>query len=206
MILGIVQNIYITALVLFLTASLCFILYFYLKPKFGKKHFVSLVGRQLYKLAVDLDLLLINNFSSKQGNETHIINHILFGKKFIYLINDYSFLGALEANRGDKNAVYYEYKGKPKIIKNPVSLVNNYHESFIDSLKGDKSIFKSIIVFNDDIILSIEEENLIKVKRRELNSLIKDFETINFKEFQNSELLEVAKKIDTINKRNKNEI
>ena len=107
-------------LAILIALSILFIIFF---PKLYKKHlrknFVSVYGKQVYKLALHEDYYLINRLLLKTMDGTTIdIDHFLCGNKYIYVIKDYYFEGALSAKEYDHMWWYYKKDKKISEIVN----------------------------------------------------------------------------------------
>ncbi|HOC81044.1 MAG TPA: hypothetical protein PKK21_04135, partial [Bacilli bacterium] len=76
---------------------LLFIIFFRpVKRAILRRHHIWFFGRHIYRLALDFDFYLINQFSFIHSNrDIKTINHILFGSKWIYVIKDCYYSGAI---------------------------------------------------------------------------------------------------------------
>ncbi|MEG0978251.1 MAG: hypothetical protein RSE56_03320 [Bacilli bacterium] len=205
--LNILQNCYIIVCVIFGAAVIATILYILLRPRYFKSNFLKIYGKRIYKYVTDYDLLLINNFTIRRLSTKPLINHIIFGKKFIYLIRDYYFIGALEGSTSDNNLIYFKYKAKPKYINNPFLEQETAVNAFISITNIERELIKSIVIVNDDTILNISDlhESVTLVKEKELVKLIKDFESSNIKDIPQEKLELVANEIAKLNERKNDE-
>lgn len=182
-------------------------LYFFpiIRKLYYRKKYIKLYYKVIDKLVVNNDYLLINNFIIKNYN-IHI-NHIIFAKKYIYLIKDSYFEGAIEGKLKDNKWVYYQYKKHDiSTVFNPFIELNDNLESLLKLTKLDKNLFYLINLINDDALISFEstkkdinkriisKSNLIKfINELELSSDVKDI--------NQDELLRAVNDIAHINER-----
>jgi hypothetical protein len=115
------------------------------------RNFVRNYGRMIYKVALDYDYYLINQFGlAKEGDSITTINHILFGQKYIYVIKDCYYRGAISAKENDASWIHYVNKNKKRYIDNPLRVnASNLHKLFLIT-RIEKNMLISIVVVNDD--------------------------------------------------------
>jgi hypothetical protein len=148
-------TVFIVAVIL---TSLLFLLLFFYKPvkAFIFRHNVSKVFySRVMKLAKYNDFYLINDLKIKVGGEDFVtIDHVLGGDKFIYLITDCYFEGALSAKREDQNWIYYKKGGKKERILNPL-FTNAKAVDHLSIASGINSSFLvGIVLVNDDCFVT----------------------------------------------------
>lgn len=73
------------------------------------KTFRSLCEKKVIKLSKNNDLLFLKNIniSNYEGDEL-IVNHVIFGKKYIYLISDFLLKGFIEGDEKNNSWLYYD--------------------------------------------------------------------------------------------------
>lgn len=186
------------------------VLVVFLYPLFRKLSYRRSFQRRYYsvinKLVLDKDYLLINNFIIK--NLKIKIDHIVFANKFIYLIKDAYFEGAVEGKIKDNKLIYYPYKKRNVLtVQNPfIQLNEDYHN--IVRLSGiNPNYFQLVTLINDDVLIHLEKTDVKNYHIVSKSNLIKEVETIEnaakVKDFNQDELIKSAKDIARINERKK---
>ena len=99
-------TILLIVLILFLTT---FIVVFIRNRKMDYKTFRSLCEKKVIKISKNNDLLFLENIniSNYEGDEL-IVNHVIFGKKYIYLISDFLLKGFIEGDEKNNSWLYYD--------------------------------------------------------------------------------------------------
>ena len=158
-----IQIIYIILLVGIIFIFINLYLFLFYKKQVYKKAYKKFYFKKIYKYVLDTDYLLINNFNYKQGYKNGFsIDHLLFGKKYIYLIFDEYYLGFINGKINDNSWIYYPLNNKSKIIHNKINDIKKEVNNFIELTNLDNNLFKTIILFNNDCILQIDKYNVYK--------------------------------------------
>ena len=157
------------------------VIYGPLKRFLMKHHTVRMYYRKVNRVVLDNDFYLINNFENKTGDEVFHIDHIVIGDKFIYCIRDRYFDGALVINEDNDGWLYYHGK-KKHIVSNPLSM-NLLRLERLSLMSGiDRKLFVSIVVINDDCLItpftSTRDDSFL-VSLKGLPKLIKYIESRN---------------------------
>lgn len=199
------QTLYIIAacLISLLILGLFFAPFIYkasLRKKYKKSYY-----KKINKLVIDKDYLLINNFIIK--NLDIKIDHIVFAHKYIYIIKDSYYDGAIEGKIKDNKWVYYPYKNRDVLtVDNPYINLHQNLETLIQLVGLNKGLFYMISIINDDVFVNIENhkvKNYSIATRSTLISTIEDIENAaDLKDINQDELLAAAKGIARINERN----
>jgi hypothetical protein len=177
---------------------LLLLLFFYSPLKaFLFRHNVSRVYyHKVMKIARYNDYYLINDLSIKVGgnNFTHI-DHILAGNKFIYVITDCYFDGAIGARREDQSWVYYLRGGKKEFIPNPLLVNRTVMERLSIFSRINSSYFVGIVLVNDDAFVTpfdnVEGEPIFTPLSR-LNKVVASYEKRDVEPFSDIELHQVV--------------
>lgn len=152
---------YNTRLTVFLVVaifSVCVLLFFvFYGPikRFLYKHFtVRMYYRNVRRVTLDNDFYLINDFMNRTADrEQFTIDHIMVGEKFIYVIRDRYYPGALSATEDDPKWIFYRGK-KAKVIPNPL-LMNHLRMERLSLLTNlDLKLFVSIVLINNDCLMT----------------------------------------------------
>lgn len=135
------------------------LLYLFLSPlikSYLYKHFtLKMYYKKIKKVVYDHDFYLINKWSLEmgEGDQGVHIDHLIFGEKYIYVIKDRYYEGALSAKADDKSWVYYFSPKKKKYIDNPL-ILNHIRADRLSLSSGlDRSYFISVTLINDDCFL-----------------------------------------------------
>lgn len=130
-------------LVLFIVA---FILFLIMLRKMTSETFKKFATAKVRRIARRHKLLAIENLNILNYKREHIsVDHVIFGKKYVYIITDYMLKGFVSGEVNDNSWVYFN-----KITKKSVYLENLSYVS-------DKNIqeFAGILGINADPIVSI---------------------------------------------------
>ena len=130
-------------LVLFIVA---FILFLIMLRKMTSETFKKFATGKVRRIARRHKLLAIENLNILNYKREHVyVDHVIFGKKYVYIITDYMLKGFVSGEVNDNSWVYFN-----KITKN-----NHYLENL--SYVSDKNIqeFAGILGINADPIVSI---------------------------------------------------
>lgn len=175
-------TIYIVAL-FFVTGAL--LLWFFYAP-INKLRRRSSPGAFFYERVSTVvnygDFYLLNNVSlDLPTGEKVMVDHIIGGEKYIYVILDRYFEGTVRGNYNDHYWIYYMEslfgKKKKKEISNPLKQV----QSLIDliSLQNiiQKDLFVGIVLVNDDCFISGYENKSNSIKLIPVSKLEKVINT-----------------------------
>ena len=107
-----------------------------------------------------------------------LINHVLCGNKYIYLINSYYFNGDITGTISDRALIYVPKKGQKKYINNPLLSMKKLLERLSMVTNLDPDLFIGIVLVNDGVGIDIngESNTYFLTNRNKLNSLIKELE------------------------------
>ena len=150
-------------IVLASVAGLAFLFWFLFGPikRFLCAHYtVRMYYRKVYRVALDNDFYLINQFSNRTAElEEFHIDHILIGDKFFYCIRDRYYDGALATRESNKSWIFFQGK-KGRYVPNPI-INNKLRMQRLSLMSGiDEKLFISIVLINDDCYFTpFETEN-----------------------------------------------
>lgn len=184
-----------------------FALYFLSRSRMMKKDFKYFYYKRLYRLAMDKDYYLINNFIFKI-DDSHVgrIDHILFGDKYIYLINDSYFDGDIEGKENDRSLILINKVGKKYYVDNPIIDNRNILTKLAIVTGIDKSLLISISLINDNchsgVITSSKTSYIIQSNK--MKYLVKAIESRPIGKINAKELANAVKAIDKLNRRKRN--
>lgn len=194
-------------LVLLIIAILFFISFPFIKRIVLKNKFVSIYGNKVKTLAKKNNLVTLNSVKLANINNEVEIDHIIFGKKFIYLITDFYFDGFINGDEKSNSWIYVtSFKKNASYIKNLLALGKEKITSFSEYGEIDKNVLVHISFVNGGCELKIDSKNdgnSLVVKTRELYRMIKKFESQNIKEFDKEQLKVVIEEIVSKNEKGK---
>lgn len=189
-------------------ASLIVFLLFFipLRRRSIKKKYVEHYYKEIYKIALDRDYYLINNFAFKVDDSSLLrINHILFGDKYVYLINDYHFDGDIAGKAFDKSLICFSKKGKKYYIDNPIVRSKFLLDRLCIMTGLDPNIMIGVSLVNDDCssdIISTSKQYYL-VQRNKLASLIKAIESRRIGKLNEKSLEKLVHSINKMNRKKK---
>jgi hypothetical protein len=174
------QIAFIITLVLVVIAIILFIVLVPLRRRKNKNNFRKHYYKTIYKIAFDEDYYLINDFLLRvDNNNVAKIDHILFGNKYIYLINDYYYEGDLTGKDSDESLILINENGKKFYTDNPNKLADKIANKISRRHMIDKSLLIGITLVNDSCRISVESNNksFYIIQRNKVSKLIKAIES-----------------------------
>jgi hypothetical protein len=167
-------------------------------------------NKKLYQLSLYEDFYLIPQVKvSLPGNQDVVIDHLLFGNKYIYVMKDLYFEGGLLGLPEDQEWSYYEFKHTHhhfRHIHNPFLLHRKRLEKLSIVTGIDTSLFISIILVNNDAIIhriptSNRPEFIVHIKH--IETFIKAMEQRNVPNFDQDTLAKAVLDIHEMNQANR---
>ena len=181
-------------------------LYFPISHAYNRKHFQIHYYKRVYKVALENDYYLINQFlfkvdSSKLAN----VDHILFGNKYIYVITSKYYQGDLIGKYHDKSLIFISHKGKKCYTDNPFNQAKYLASKLSSSTGIDASLMIGIILVNDDCKVAVQSDSkqFYIIQRKRFASLIKAIESRPVGEINPTQLQKAVQSIAKQNKRKK---
>lgn len=203
-------RIYFIALIsLIVLLLLAWLFYRPIKKLVFKRKYKKIYYRKVYKVALYEDFYLINNFGIKADKDkVTTIDHLLFGNKWIYVIQDYYYSGEISGKIEDDSWIYNNGKHKvyiQNLLKGNAALIR--YLTTITQIK--ESMFISIVLVNDDLNFKIEGVNNLNdaylTHRKDLPKIVKALEKRNVETFNEEELSQAVLDISRLNLNKKNE-
>lgn len=189
-------------LVLFLTICI----YVFASAAYRLKHFQIHFYKQVYKVALNNDYYLINQFVFKvDSSKNATVDHILFGNKYIYVIISKYYQGDLVGKYLDKSLIFISHKGKKCYTDNPFNEVKLLASKLSSSTSIDASLMIGIVLINDDCKVAVQSESkqFYIIQRKRLPALIKAIESRPVNNINESQLAKAVQSIAKLNKRKK---
>jgi len=171
-----------------------------------KKHFREYCGKAIYKIAFDEDYYLINDMRFKvDSGKVAKIDHILFGNKYIYIINDAYFEGDLTGKEADKSLILIDRKGKKFYTDNQYLISKSIIKTLTDSTNISNDLLIGIVVVNNNCKISIETTNkqYYIIQKNKLKRLIRAIESRPVGNMNAGQLDNLVKAIDKLNRTKK---
>ena len=171
-----------------------------------KKHFREYCGKAIYKIAFDEDYYLINDMRFKvDSGKVAKIDHILFGNKYIYIINDAYFEGDLTGKEADKSLILIDRKGKKFYTDNQYLISKSIIKALTDSTNISNDLLIGIVVVNNNCKISIETTNkqYYIIQKNKLKRLIRAIESRPVGNMNAGQLDNLVKAIDKLNRTKK---
>ncbi len=173
-------TVFVTVSILAALFVACLFLYSPIKKFLINKNITKWYYHKLIHIAKIHDYYLVNDIHMKLGGKKYVdIDHVLGGDKYIYMIIDYYFDGAVNATSDDACWVIYPKKGAKKSIDNPLKKAKEAVNRFSNATGINVTLIVPIILINDDCFITpIElkkgEPTLTTLKR--LDKVIKIYE------------------------------
>ncbi|MFA5687420.1 MAG: NERD domain-containing protein [Bacilli bacterium] len=197
-----VKDYFIILVSLIALAIIVWLLYKPIKRLIYTKRYKFIYYRKINKVAHYEDFYLINRFRLiKDKNNLITIDHILFGNKWIYLLQDYYFRGILSGKEEDDS--WHLDNGKQKrFITNPLKDNAKFVRLLSKNTQIDENMFITIGVYNDDLILKRVGETLNNnylTNIKQLPKLIKALEKREVDTLNEEELEQVVLDLSKLN-------
>ena len=201
-------TIFICALTFILLLLLFLIIFPFAKRHYNFKNFQKIYYKEIRKIAEINDYHLINNLVIKNNN--HLIcriDHVLFGDKYIYVIKDRYYRGAISGKKEDSTWFFYSNQKKQFEMDNPMAMNEKRLEKLSLVTNIDKSFFISILVINDNCVVKnaneLNKNNSFIVSKKNLRKLIKNIEKRNVKNMDQKQLEFAVQDISRLYGKNK---
>ena len=162
---------------------------------------------RIYKLAMDKDYYLINNFLFRI-DDTHVgkIDHILFANKYIYIVNDCFYDGDIDGKENDPSIIFINKLGRKNYEDNPI--VNNKkimnRLSLVTGINTSLMIGITLINDNCSCAINTTTKNYYVVRSNKFRALVKAIESRPIGNINPEQLANAVKAIDKLNRRKRN--
>ena len=173
---------------------------------YRRKHFQVHFYKQVYKVALNNDYYLINQFVFKvDSSKNATVDHILFGNKYIYVLISKYYQGDLVGKYLDKSLIFISHKGKKCYTDNPFNEVKLLTSKLSSSTSIDASLMIGIVLINDDCKVAVQSESkqFYIIQRNRLPALIKAIESRPINSINEAQLDKAVQSIARLNKRKK---
>ena len=151
--------IFVSCVVLIAILALFLIVFPFIRRHYVFKNFQKIYYKKIRQIADINDYYLINNLVIKNNNQLVCrIDHVLFGDKYIYVIKDRYYRGAISGNKEDAIWIFYSNDGKKFEMENPMQVNEKRLEKLSLITQIDPSFFISIVLINDNCAIKNASE------------------------------------------------
>lgn len=196
----------IAPLIIFIGLFLAF--YIPIHKRNLKKYYREFTYKTLYKISMNQDYYLINNFMFRFDTQILKIDHLLFADKFIYVISDVCFDGDIAGKQDDPSIILIPKNSQKRYEDNPI--VNNKKVlSKLSMITGiDASLMVGVVVTNSDCRIAVESKSkqFYFIQRRNLKHLVKAIESRDVAKINSEQLSRAVLAIDKMNRRKRNNV
>lgn len=192
----------VVVLVVFVTAFVMFLIFL---KKMDEKTFRSLCEKKVKRFSKRNKLLAINKLHilDYARNELNI-QHVIFGKKYIYIITDFMYKGFVKGEINDNSWVYYNTVTKKSSYINNLSMISDKNlQDFAGILGINADPIVSICLVPNECDFSIRElgnDRKMVVHYSSLNKKIKELEQRNIGSLNEQQIYEQYASIKERNK------
>ena len=143
---------------------------------------LGLLIKKINNVVLNHDYLLINNLTlNDREGKICTIDHLIFAHKYIYVIKDRYYRGAIVGKKEDNIWFFYGKDGQKEEFENPMYINKKRIEKFSNVTHFDKEYFISIVLINNDCVIknlkSLNGGDSYIIPYSKLNSLIKTIES-----------------------------
>ncbi len=182
-------------IVLTIISALVFLVVFLYQPvrrHLYRNYPVRMFYRTVMQTAKDGDFYLLNNLQLKLDKNDYVkIDHLLGGDKYIYVITDRYYEGAINVKPDDLRWIYYERDGGKRYISNPL-LENKAAMERLSIVSGIQTSFMvGIVIVNNDCFVNrfaADDAHNLLVSERKFEKIVNTFEAQPVKPFVKEEL------------------
>lgn len=170
-----------------------------------RKNFSEYCYKAIYKLAFDEDYYLINNFKFKAETKVATIDHILFAKKYFYIIIDTYYDGDLIGKENDKSLILVDKHGQKFYTENEFQVCKTLVD-YLNAATGiSKDLMIGIAIVNNECKIGVESKSkqYYIIQRNKFKKLIKAIESRDLGPINEQQVEEVVKAIDKLNRTKK---
>ena len=178
---------------------LCFLLiifliaYPFIKKKYEFRNFQKTYYKKIRKVADIKDFYLINNLILKNNDQILCkIDHILFGDKYIYVIKDRYYRGAVSGGKKDSTWLFFDHQGLKQEMNNPMMVNLERIDKLAMLTQIDRSFFISIVLINDNCVIKnvkdLNSDDSFVISVSKFAKLIKLIEDRDVKKINSTQL------------------
>ena len=171
-----------------------------------KHHYKRYYYRKIYNYTLNRDFYLINNFVFRLDSKHNtLIDHILFGDKFIYVIMDKYYEGDLQGNSYDPDLILIGKNGSKNYVDNPYVAFNKLLSrlSTVTGISTDLMI--GITMINNDCRMDIQSSSkqFFMIQRNRFKKLVDTIEQREVGNINAKSLQEAVLTVNNLNRKDK---
>lgn len=175
----------------------------YLYHRIYRKKYHEIYGRKIYRLAMRRDFYLIQELTLKShDNSRFVVDHLMFGNKYIYVFYDFYSESDLYGKSKD-NSFLLKGKKTNSYTDNPVLLAKRKLKELSSLINLDESLFIPIALVNDSCNIINYDDNNSLVYLRKLKNVINYYESQDVKPLNQEQMMYAVHDISCINLRDK---
>lgn len=190
-----------------ITILLVFFVVIPLSQRKIRTHFKEYCYKAIYRLAFDEDYYLINDFQFKVDSKVVLIDHILFGNKYFYVVIDNYLPGDLIGKQDDKSLILIDNHNQKFYTENQFQTC----KTLIDYLNIKTGISKDLLIgisiVNNDCTIGVESDSkqYYIIQRNKFKKLVKAIESRDVGKLNPTEMEAFVKALDEMNRTKKHE-
>lgn len=177
-----------------------FLIYPKIRNMLYSKNFKKYYYKKIYKTALYRDFYLINDFPFKCDSKIALIDHILFGEKYIYFIIDKYYTGDLMGTCLDSSLIFIPRKGDKNYTDNPMNQINNYIKNISLLTNLDRSLMVGIVLVNNQCNIAVKSDlkDCYIIQEKRFSQLIKAIESRDIGTMNEEQLAKAVKNISNM--------
>ena len=177
----------------------------YLYGRIYQKKYHHIYGRKIYRLAMNKDYYLINQLILKShDNSRFVVDHLMFGNKYIYVFYDF-YCDADLYGKSTDNSLLIKGKKNHSYTDNPVLIAKQKMKELSVLINLDESLFIPIALVNDSCNIINYDDNNSLVYVRKLKNAIHYYENQDVKPLNQEQMMYAVHDISCINLRDHKE-
>lgn len=216
--LTIPQTLFIILVPAILSLALFFGVFIHNQHKKQKNNHREVYYKTIRAIADNQDYYLINNFIFKiDGSKTAVIDHLLIGEKYFYIITSLYYEGNLSGKEFDNSLILTTKEKGKTYTDNPLFMTKTLLTRLSTVTGIDVSMMIGIVLVNDTCQVNLipekrsdgseilsDEKIYYVVNNNKLKSLIKKIESRDVEKINASQLDRAVKGLDKLNRRKRN--
>ena len=161
----------------------------------------QIYGRKIYHLAMRKDYYLIHQLTlNSHDNSRFVVDHLMFGDKYIYVFYDF-YCDADLYGKSTDNSLLIKGKKNNSYTDNPVLLAKQKMRELSVLTNLDESLFIPIALVNDSCNIINYDDNYTLVYARKLKKAIEYYENQNVKPLNQEQMMYAVHDLSCLNLR-----
>jgi len=173
---------------------------------YHKRNYKGYYYHKIYNYTLNHDFYLINNFVFKLDSKHNtVIDHMLFGEKFIYVIMDKYYEGDLTGNSYDPDLILIAKNGSKNYVDNPYVAFNKLLSRLSTVTGINTDLMIGITMVNDDCRMKIDSSSkqFFIIQRKRFKRLVDTIEQREVGMINAEALQKAVLTVNNLNKRDK---